>query len=327
MANNMSIENEAGQVNIKDIHWLMDMLQTIDVGLIVLDGDFRVMVWNSFMENHSGVSPAIIKDKILFDIFPSIPEKWFRQKAESVFLLKSSTFTVWEQRPYLFKFKNYRPITGSADYMYQNITLIPLLSADNEVRQFGVLIYDVTDIAVSKIKLEKANKKLAELSKTDHLTQLNNRGAWEGYLQREFNRSKRSKLKCCVVMFDIDHFKVVNDTYGHQAGDEVIRRTSALLKETMRNTDIAGRYGGEEFGVILVDTEAKDALVFTERLRQRIEAEVIEYETARIKITISLGISELTESCDAYQSWLEQSDQALYECKESGRNQSKIYGA
>ncbi|VAW61453.1 diguanylate cyclase (GGDEF domain) with PAS/PAC sensor, partial [hydrothermal vent metagenome] len=320
----MSIENEAGQINIKDIHWLMDMLQTIDVGLVVLDSDFRVMVWNSFMENHSGVSPAIIKDKILFDIFPSIPQKWFRQKAESVFLLKSSTFTVWEQRPYLFKFKNYRPITGSADYMYQNITLIPLLSADNEVRQFGVLIYDVTDIAVNKIKLEQANNKLAFLSKTDHLTQLNNRGAWEESLQREYNRSRRSKLKCCVVMFDIDHFKNVNDTYGHQAGDEVIRRTSALLKDTMRNTDIAGRYGGEEFGVILVDTDAENALIFTERLRQRIENEVIEHETLKIKITISLGISALSDDCDTYQSWLEQSDKALYICKESGKNQSRI---
>ena len=321
----MSIENEVGQVNIKDIHWLMDMLQSIDVGLIVLDGDYRVMVWNSFMENHSGVNSAIIKEKILFDIFPSIPEKWFCQKAESVFLLKSSAFTVWEQRPYLFQFKNYRPITGSADYMYQNITLIPLLSADNEVRQIGVLIYDVTDIAVNKIKLEDANAKLALLSKIDHLTQLNNRGAWEAYLEREYNRSKRSQHECSVVMFDIDHFKKVNDTYGHQAGDEVIRRTSALLKDTMRNTDIAGRYGGEEFAVILVDTCAKDALVFTERLRKRIEAEVVEYEEFKIKFTISLGVSGLTENCGSYLSWLEQSDKALYECKESGRNQSKVY--
>ncbi len=323
----MSIESESGLVSIKDIHWLMDMLQSIDVGLIVLDIDYRVMVWNSFMENHSGVSPAIIKDKILFDIFPSISQKWFRRKAESVFLLQSSTFTVWEQRPYLFQFKNYRPITGAADYMYQNITILPLSSADNEIRQIGVLIYDVTDIAVNKLKLEKANDKLAQLSKTDHLTQLNNRGAWEGYLEREYNRSRRSNHKCSVVMFDIDHFKKVNDTYGHQAGDEVIRRTAALLRDTMRNTDIAGRYGGEEFAVILVDTNAKDALIFTERLRERIEAEVVEYDEFKIKFTVSLGISELTESCESYQSWLEQSDKALYVCKESGRNKSSIYTA
>lgn len=315
------------QVNIKDIHWLMDMLQSIDVGLIVLDRAYNVMVWNSFMENHSGVGPATIKDKNLFSSFPDIPENWFRQKAESVYLLKSSTFTVWEQRPYLFKFKNYRPITGSAEFMYQNITLIPLLSVDNEVRHIGVLIYDVTDIAVNKIKLEEANTKLKALSKTDHLTQLNNRGAWEAYLENEFKRSRRAGLICSVVMFDIDHFKKVNDTYGHQAGDEVIRRTSSLLKETMRTTDIAGRYGGEEFGVILVDTEAENALIFTERLRKRIEAETVRYEAFEINYTISLGISEISDDCLTYLQWLEQADKALYVCKESGRNRSEIYSS
>jgi len=313
------------QVDIKDIHWLMDMLQSIDVGLIVLDQEYQVLVWNSFMENHSGLGPSRIKGQSLFDSFPDIPESWFRQKAESVFLLNSSAFTVWEQRPYLFKFKNYRPITGSAEYMYQNITLIPLLSADSQVRHIGVLIYDVTDIAVSKLQLEEANKKLSQLSKIDHLTQLNNRGAWEKYLEREFMRSKRNNLTCSVVMFDIDHFKNVNDTYGHQAGDEVIRITSQLLQETMRLTDIAGRYGGEEFGIILVDTNAEDALTFTERLRKCIQNETIIYENDSITYTISLGIAELTEHCNTYQEWLEQSDKALYLSKESGRNKSMIY--
>jgi len=316
---------DSGHVNIKDIHWLMDMLQTIDVGLIVLDRDYNVMVWNSFMENHSGVGPAQIKDKTLFDAFPSIPEQWFKQKSESVILLKSSTFTVWEQRPYLFKFKNYRPITGSAEFMYQNITLIPLLSADNEVRHIGVLIYDVTDIAVNKLKLQEANTKLESLSKTDHLTQLNNRGAWEGFLNQEFSRSKRSGHTSSVVMFDIDHFKKVNDTYGHQAGDEVIRRTSAILTETLRISDVAGRYGGEEFGVILPDTDAEGAFIFTERLRKRIESEIVEYEDFKINYTVSLGISELTPDCETYLEWLEQSDKALYFCKEAGRNQSKVF--
>ena len=319
------MESGNGQINIKDIHWLMDMLQSIDVGLVVLDSDYNVMVWNSFMENHSGIGPAIIKDKNLFDMCPTIPRNWFRQKTESVFLLKSSAFTVWEQRPYLFEFKNYRPITGSAEFMYQNITIIPLLSADNEVRHVGVLIYDVTDIAVSKIKLKEANTKLESLSKTDHLTQLNNRGAWEQLLEKEFKRSKRSNHICSVVMFDIDHFKKVNDTYGHQAGDEVIRRTAALLRETMRLTDIAGRYGGEEFGVILVDTDAENAKIFTERLRQRIEAETVEFEEFKIKFTVSLGISQISDSCDTYQQWLEQSDKALYVCKESGRNRSHVF--
>ena len=236
---------EGGQVNLKDIHWLMDMLQSIDVGLIVFDVDYKVLVWNSFMENHSGINPAVIKDKVVFDMCPTIPENWFRQKVESVLLLKSSTFTVWEQRPYLLKFKNFRPITGSAEFMYQNLTLIPLLSANNEVLHVGALIYDVTEVAVNKLKLEEANKALSSLSKTDHLTQLNNRGAWEGYLSAEFKRSKRTKSICSVVMFDIDHFKNVNDTHGHATGDIVLKSIGQVLKEQCRTEDFVARFGGE----------------------------------------------------------------------------------
>ena len=102
-------------LDIKEFHWLMDMLQTIDVGLIVLDRNFKVQVWNGFMENHSGMSPLSVKDKQLFHVFGDIEKEWFTQKAESVFLLKNRAFISWELRPYLIRFKNYRPITGTEE--------------------------------------------------------------------------------------------------------------------------------------------------------------------------------------------------------------------
>lgn len=126
-------------------------------------------------------------------------------------------------------------------------------------------------------------------------------------------------------MFDIDHFKKVNDTYGHQAGDEVIRLVSSTLRKNLRQTDIAGRYGGEEFGVILADTSAKSAVVFCERLRKQIEAAEVHHDGQTIKVTVSLGISEIHPDKDDYKQWLECADQALYRCKENGRNQTQIY--
>ncbi|MDQ1363892.1 MAG: hypothetical protein QG652_1754, partial [Pseudomonadota bacterium] len=133
--------------SIADIHWLMNTLQNIDVGIMVIDRHYDIQVWNSFMENHSGYSPTDIIGKNIFSLFTDIPQDWFRRKAESVFLLNNRSFITWEQREYLFRFKNYRPITGTADFMYQNITLIPLLSADGIINHVGVIIYDVTDIA------------------------------------------------------------------------------------------------------------------------------------------------------------------------------------
>ena len=315
----------ADHSDIDAFHWLMDMVQTLDVGLMVLDRNYRVCLWNGFMENHSGRPAAYVMGNDLFEMFPDIPQGWFRRKAESVFLLESRAFTTWEQRPYLLRFKNYRPITGTADVMYQNITLIPLVSPDGSINHIGVILYDVTDIAIGKRALEAANTSLAQLSRTDRLTGLNNRGYWEECLKSEFARFQRSKHPSTLIMFDIDHFKKVNDTYGHQAGDEVIRATSRTLLAAIRTTDIAGRYGGEEFGVILTDTNAEQSLYLAERLRKKIEALTVQAESQEIRYTISLGIAQASSEMTDHTQWIAGSDHALYEAKHGGRNQAVVY--
>jgi len=311
--------------DLKEFHWLMDLLQTIDVGLVVLDREYKIQVWNSFMENHSGLFPNEVQDQIVFDVFPEIPIEWLKNKSESVFLLKNRTFTTWEQRPYIFRFKNYRPITGMAEHMYQNSSFIPLESAAGHVDHICLIIYDVTDTAVGKLELESANQELAHLSRTDRLTQLNNRGHWEELLIQEYKRCRRTNVISSLIMFDIDHFKLVNDNYGHQAGDQVIRITADTLKECIRETDIAGRYGGEEFGIVLVNTDAEQAKLLADRLRTKIESLIIESGEHTIKYKISLGISEFDDSILTHSDWIEQSDQALYFSKENGRNKATIY--
>ncbi len=316
---------EQAHIDIKEFHWLMDMLQTIDVGLLVLDREYKVKVWNSFMESHSGLTPRQTKDKNIFELFSEIPKDWLIHKTNSVFMLKNRSFMTWEQRPYLFKFKNYRPITGTEPFMYQNITISPLVSTDGEVHHIAIIIYDVTDIASNRKALENANNELEKLSRTDMLTQLNNRGFWEECLSQEFSRFQRYQTTCSVVMFDIDHFKKVNDTYGHQAGDEAIRQVSRVLRENLRKTDVAGRYGGEEFGVILGNTDAENAIIFCERVRNQVQAIVVKHEGQEIKFTVSLGISQANPDTENYKAWLEQADQALYAAKQGGRNQTIVY--
>lgn len=316
---------EQAHIDIKEFHWLMDMLQTIDVGLLVLDREYKVKVWNSFMESHSGLTPRQTKDRNIFELFGDLPKDWLMHKTNSVFLLKNRSFMTWEQRPYLFKFKNYRPITGTEPFMYQNVTISPLVSTDGDVHHIAIIIYDVTDIASNRKALEQANNELEKLSRTDMLTKLNNRGFWEECLSREFSRFQRYQTISSVVMFDIDHFKKVNDTYGHQAGDEAIRQVSRVLRENLRKTDIAGRYGGEEFGVILGNTDAEAAIVFCERVRKQVQEIVVHHEGHQIKFTVSLGISQALNTTEDYKSWLEQADQALYAAKEGGRNQTVVY--
>lgn len=148
--------------DMAEFHWMMDMVQTVDVGIVVLDREYRVKVWNGFMESHSGLLPSEVRDKTLFELFPDISQTWFARKATPVFELKTRAFMTWEQRPYLFKFPNYRPITGSEDYMYQNITLSPLATARGTVDNICMMLYDMTDVAVHKMQLEALQVKVSE---------------------------------------------------------------------------------------------------------------------------------------------------------------------
>ncbi|MBD1391379.1 sensor domain-containing diguanylate cyclase [Neiella sp. HB171785] len=306
--------------DFREMHWMITMIHHIDVGLVVLDTNYRIEVWNGFMKNHSGLTPDQVRNREIFKVYPDLPEKWFRHKLDSARLLKSRSFTTWEQRPYVFRFQNYRPITGSSSYMYQNMTVVPLQSLTGEVEHIALIIYDVTDEAVNKIEQKLANSRLQEISRTDALTQLYNRGHWEEQLRQEFARMQRSHRPSTLIMLDIDHFKKVNDEYGHPAGDEVIREVARRIKRTKRSTDIAGRYGGEEFAVLLLDTEPDQAMYFAERLRKAVERKAVEFEQHSIKLTISIGISQNSADIDSAQSWIERADEALYTSKRDGRN-------
>ncbi len=315
----MALSEELNKI-LKDVHWQMDVLQNIDVGLVVMNQDYKIEVWNSFMQNHSGKAPENVLGRNLFAVFPELPEQWFRHKAQAVFVLQNATFTTWEQRPYLFRFPHYRPITGTAEYMYQNSTIIPLADTKGIVDHICLIVYDVTDTAVNKLAQQQANKQLQNLSRTDHLTGLFNRGYWELRLIQEFKRFDRYEQPSSLIMLDIDHFKKINDKYGHTVGDEAIRGVSRAIKEQVRDLDIAGRYGGEEFGIILTNTNGDGACVFAERLRKTVEHLTVYAEGHEVKFTISLGVAELNDQIHDHRNWIEKADHALYRSKEGGRN-------
>ncbi|RRV03778.1 sensor domain-containing diguanylate cyclase [Pseudomonas sp. v388] len=312
-------------IDIKELHWLLAVTQNIDVGIVVLDRTYQVLVWNTFMENRSGVVPYEAIGKTFFELFPEVNRQWFGQKVDNVVTLGTPAFTVWEQRPYLVRFKSYQPITGQEAFMYQNTTLFPLRSTNGEISQICLVIYDVTDVASNRHQLQAANAELLHLSSTDRLTGLYNRGHWEEALRLEHARHARYGSQAALVMFDIDHFKYINDTYGHQVGDEVLRSVAGLLRNLIRETDIAGRYGGEEFAVLLPDTDGAHALLFAERLRSAVEESEVMHEGLAIRCTISLGVADLATPVSDYKQLIERADQAMYVSKRSGRNQVTVH--
>jgi len=156
-----------------------ELLDSIEVGIAVLDRNFKVQVWNKFLENHSAKKAEAIIGDSLFAHFPEIEEKWLRTKVDPVFNLKSPVFIIWEQRPYLFKFGCNRPVTSAAEFMYQNVTMFPIVDKRGSVERFCMLVYDVTEQALGKQGMEHLNEELKTASRVEGLTGLFNRRYWQ----------------------------------------------------------------------------------------------------------------------------------------------------
>jgi len=196
----------------------------------------------------------------------------------------------------------------------------PVAPLELEIRLNAMLrIQQLTD------EIAAANRKLAELATTDPLTRLYNRRALYEHLDREFQRSQRYGNAFAVLLLDIDHFKRVNDTWGHAVGDRVLVAVSQIVRETVRQTDFVGRYGGEEFLVLAPETPHLNARVLAERIRARVEAGTRGGGDQRPAVTVSVGVA----SSDAvrtqhFEELIQLADDALYAAKHAGRNRCEM---
>ncbi len=176
--------------------------------------------------------------------------------------------------------------------------------------------------------LEEANRRLEALAVTDGLTGLFNRRRFEEVLDLEVRRAQRMGTPLSLLMMDVDHFKVYNDTHGHPAGDEVLRTLARLMRERLRATDIPCRYGGEEFAVILPGTSRTDGLILASDLRLIVEAHPFEHEADQPggRLTISIGVAAYPEDAPDEAALVRAADQALYRAKQRGRNRVEAVG-
>jgi len=188
---------------------------------------------------------------------------------------------------------------------------------------------DAADRALhaSEASLEVANRELREalareqlMARTDGLTGLNNRRHFLEVAAHEWAVAQRYGLPLAMMLFDIDRFKLINDTAGHQMGDEILKRVARAASERLRAADLLGRYGGEEFIALFPGSTAQQAAVVAERIREAIAADGIETRAARVSATISVGLAEALSGQDTLQQLIRRADRALYEAKARGRN-------
>lgn len=201
-----------------------------------------------------------------------------------------------------------------------------LLTAESdEVNHFGdrdlQMLSVVARSAALALENSELHKKTEELTIIDELTETYNYRYFVQKLQEEKRRASRYELPLSLIMVDIDWFKKLNDTYGHEVGNVVLRRLSRIIQRCIRDVDIFARYGGEEFAIILPQTHREEAAIIGERIREQVEKEVFEArQYGKLKVTVSVGVSSFPENGKSQEELVSVADQALYQAKNEGKN-------
>lgn len=172
-----------------------------------------------------------------------------------------------------------------------------------------------------RVALARANQRLIEISRSDSLTGVCNRRSFFQHMHNEMSRVKRHDIRSGLLLLDIDHFKSINDSYGHATGDEVLVALTKSLKNSLRPNDIIGRLGGEEFGILVPDSDLEKSTTLAERIRQSVEQlRVTDRDNKSINLTVSIGVNEFSRDSDSVKNALASTDDRLYAAKAKGRN-------
>jgi two-component system cell cycle response regulator len=208
---------------------------------------------------------------------------------------------------------------GNLHYVIRSV--FPIRNPNREVVGAIVSAVDVTYRVEYENQLKALNQKLQSLAVTDGLTGLRNHRAFQDYLEEQFQVAMRNKQPLAMILMDVDHFKQYNDTYGHQAGDEVLRQVAQILSAHVREGDFVARYGGEEFVIVLPRTDLESAVAVAERLREAVQSA----EWRLRPVTGSFGVACIRPDMETRQELIEAADQALYQAKKNGRNRVEAW--
>lgn len=296
-----------------------NVLDAVNMGLIVVDSQSTILLWNNWVTKHSGISQQTALNQKLSTFFPKAVSPVFLRAVEHTLSYRtSSILSAALHRSPLPLFN--QEATEKPTRIYQSITTTSLPSPSGE----RYCLIQIADASTS-IKREKVLRDYSENLKkeaiTDGLTGLFNRRFFDEAYKKAMCASRRAKKDVSVFMIDIDFFKLYNDFYGHQAGDVVIQAVASALKsQIVRGEDTVARYGGEEFVVILPNTSKVDAELVAERLNEAVRTLNIPHEKSGAAAFVSISIGICSGMPLNGENMLLKADEALYASKHGGRN-------
>jgi diguanylate cyclase (GGDEF)-like protein len=317
---------------ILDGELLSQVLQRISVPTFVIDRDHVVIHWNVALENLTGYQAAemvgtgehwkafyplqkpLLADLVVDNVRESAIAGYYDGKYRKSSLAEGA-----------YEVEDYFPSLGD-EGRWLFFTATPIPDIDGGMLGAVQTLQDVTERKIVEDELRESEKRYRELSITDSLTKLYNSRHFFRQLRQEIERAKRYEEPLSLILLDIDNFKGYNDTYGHLEGDRVLAVLAEVIRENLRSADSAYRYGGEEFTVILPETEGENAVPVAERLRKEFEGTVLSpLPRSEVHMTVSVGVTQYFPG-EEDSVFIKRADSAMYTAKTSGKNRVYLAG-
>lgn len=292
------------------------ILDTIENGILIVNTDLKILFWNRWLVLHTGITKEEAEDNFLSNLFPATNFNLLKRKVKIAVKLGSSTFTSSSVEKFVIPIKLKKISTSIFRHMRQDTVITPL-----EDEQTSIIIYDTTPLLEAKAIIDDQLLAMEKQATTDPLTGCYNRKMFNDLFRSETKKATRHNKKFSLIILDIDNFKSVNDTYGHLTGDEVLKKIASLACASIRESDIFARWGGEEFAVLLPETDMEGGAVLAEKIRVNIKNH--HFDQAG-NLTCSFGVCQYNAE-EVGDTLISNADWALYHAKNHGKNQVAVF--
>jgi diguanylate cyclase (GGDEF)-like protein len=290
------------------------VLDHVPLGVLVLDREMRVVFWNRCLEDWTSVRREELLDTDIRLRFPRLGDRRYVARLHD--LLAGGAPTVFSSQLH----PNFIPAPLRSGRLRVQHTVAVAVPTESGEHHALLAVQDVTSLADAMSALRHARDAANVQAATDSLTGVSNRRHFVEESERIVALAHRHGRPCSVLLVDLDSFKGVNDTWGHAAGDALLRNVVAVCRRALRDSDVLGRIGGDEFAALLPETSAEMAVATAERLRLAVAEAGVPYEGRELHGAVSIGVAGLGDRVVTVDDLLRQADTALYQAKNAGRN-------
>ncbi|MBN2530213.1 MAG: diguanylate cyclase [Deltaproteobacteria bacterium] len=292
------------------------ILDNIETGVLVVNRLLDISYWNRWLEIHTGIDEDSAVGNNLENLFSDFSFGLLKQKIHIAVKLGTPTFVNGRVSGYVIPIEQYKVTKSIFRFMQQDATITPI--GDGLV---SIVVTDVSPLLEAHYTIDKQMKMLERQARTDFLTGCFNKNMFNDILSTEMKRSERHGHVFTLIIFDIDDFKLVNDTHGHLAGDAVLRQMAEIVVGSIRQSDALIRWGGEEFFILLPETALEGGALLAEKLRRRIRK--FDFEKAG-RLSCSFGVAQWKNEVGE-DGIIGMADSALYLAKNSGKNRVCVF--